>query len=191
MTLHRPLLILFTSLALSGCASWRVSSDIPAPVREALAKAALPDSALAAVALPLDARDSGLRLQAARPMSPGSTMKLVTTIVALDQLGPNWRGRTELLADAAPQGDTLPGPLYLRGGADPDLDWGVLSGLLRKVREQGVRMIQGGLVVDRHLFRPARFDIGVPPFDEAPEYYSDYDETGPFVAEVGDSECAV
>ena len=30
-----------------------------------------------------------------------------------------------------------------------------------------------------------------PTFDEAPEFYSDYDETGPFVAAVGDSECAV
>jgi sulfite reductase (ferredoxin) len=27
--------------------------------------------------------------------------------------------------------------------------------------------------------------------DEAPEFYADYDETGPFVAEIGDSECAV
>jgi len=30
-----------------------------------------------------------------------------------------------------------------------------------------------------------------PTFDEAPEFYSDFDETGPFVAEVGESECAV
>jgi sulfite reductase (ferredoxin) len=30
-----------------------------------------------------------------------------------------------------------------------------------------------------------------PPFDEAPDFYTDFDETGPFVAEVGDSECAV
>jgi hypothetical protein len=26
--------------------------------------------------------------------------------------------------------------------------------------------------------------------EEGPEYYSDFDETGPYVAEVGDSECA-
>ncbi len=26
---------------------------------------------------------------------------------------------------------------------------------------------------------------------EHPEYYADYDETGPFTAEVGESECAV
>ena len=30
-----------------------------------------------------------------------------------------------------------------------------------------------------------------PSFEEAPEFYADYDETGPFVAAVGDSECAV
>jgi len=30
-----------------------------------------------------------------------------------------------------------------------------------------------------------------PTFEEAPDFYSDYDETGPFTAEVGDSECAV
>jgi sulfite reductase beta subunit-like hemoprotein len=30
-----------------------------------------------------------------------------------------------------------------------------------------------------------------PSFDDAPEFYSDYDETGPFIAAVGDSECAV
>jgi sulfite reductase beta subunit-like hemoprotein len=30
-----------------------------------------------------------------------------------------------------------------------------------------------------------------PTFDENPDFYSDYDETGPFTAEVGDSECAV
>jgi len=30
-----------------------------------------------------------------------------------------------------------------------------------------------------------------PAYDDAPDYYSDYDETGPFSGEVGDSECAV
>ena len=85
-----------------GCASLRTSQEVPTPVHEALAKAGLPDTALAAVALPLDARNSGLRLQAERPMSPGSTMKLVTAIVGLDKLGPNSRGRTELLAAAPP-----------------------------------------------------------------------------------------
>ena len=31
----------------------------------------------------------------------------------------------------------------------------------------------------------------IPTPDQDPSFYSDYDETGPFVAAVGDSECAV
>jgi len=34
------------------------------------------------------------------------------------------------------------------------------------------------------------FDV-VPSFEDAPDYYSDFDETGPFVAAAGESECAV
>jgi D-alanyl-D-alanine carboxypeptidase/D-alanyl-D-alanine-endopeptidase (penicillin-binding protein 4) len=97
-------------------------------------------------------------------------MKLVTTIVALERLGTNSRGRTDILASAKPQDGIIRGPLYLRGGADTDLDWGALWGMLRLLREQGVTHIQGGLVVDRSLFNPARLDVGVPPFDEAPEF---------------------
>ena len=43
-----------------------------------------------------------------------------------------------------------------------------------------------------HAIGQALKDLDVfPSFDESPEFYSDYDETGPFVAAVGDSECAV
>ena len=168
---RRALGLLAASLLLSGCASLKsVGPGLPEEVREALGKAGLPEASLAVVAFPLDARTEGLRVQADRPMQPASTMKLVTGVVALDKLGPNSRGRTELLADAAPAGEVLPGPLYLRGGADADLDWGALWLMLRRLREQGLREIRGGLVVDRSLFRPGRLDIGVPPFDEAPEF---------------------
>ena len=164
----QSLSLITIALGLSACASLRTSP--PDAVQEALAKAGLPAQSLAVVAFPLGARERGLRLQSEKPMQPGSTMKLVTAIVALDRLGPNSRGHTELLADAAPQGDVLAGPLYLRGGADSDLDWGALWALLRSLREKGVREIQGGVVVDRSLFRPGRLEIGVPPFDESPEF---------------------
>ena len=102
-------------------------------------------------------------------MQPGSAMKLVTAIVALDVLGPNSKGGTDMLADGVPADGILRTPLYLKGGADTDLDWGALWGLLQRVRDAGVVDLKGGVVVDRHLFEPARADIGVPPFDETPE----------------------
>ncbi|HEY1090760.1 MAG TPA: D-alanyl-D-alanine carboxypeptidase/D-alanyl-D-alanine-endopeptidase [Burkholderiaceae bacterium] len=169
----KSLSLIAAALLVSGCASFAPEPALPAPVRAALEKNGLPESTLAFVAFPLDERQAGLRFQADKPMQPASTMKLVTSVVGLDQLGRNSRGKAELLADTALQGekgDVLPGALYLRGQGDSDLDWGALWLMLRSVREQGVREIRGGIVVDRSFFQPGRLDIGVPPFDEAPEF---------------------
>ena len=48
-------------------------------------------------------------------------------------------------------------------------------------RSGGAREVAAGLKELDHFPTP----------DDAPEFYADYDETGPFSAEVGDSECAV
>ncbi|MBV8603388.1 MAG: D-alanyl-D-alanine carboxypeptidase/D-alanyl-D-alanine-endopeptidase [Pelomonas sp.] len=171
--LHRPhrlfrlAVALAATLALGACANF---APAPTPVEQALSQAGIPLEHLAIVAFPLDARDAGLRLNADRPMQPASTMKLLTAVVALDRLGPNARGFTELLVDGTPHDGRVDGALVLRGGADTDLDWGALWNLLRELREQGVREIGGGLVVDRSLFRPARLDVGAPAFDEEPEF---------------------
>lgn len=170
MLLKSTRLVLLSALCLAGCANLRPSAELPAPVKLALDRAGLPPTALGVVAFPLAQRERGLRFNPEQAMQPASTLKLLTTVVALERLGANARGRTDLLADMPRVGDVLPGPLYLRGGADTDLDWGVLNTLLRSLRDQGVREIQAGLVVDRNLFRPARLDLGQPPFDAAPEF---------------------
>jgi len=157
-------------LALTGCASVQHDRPLPATVIAALQKADMTDAVLGLVAYPLADPARGLRLNPDLPKQPGSTMKLVTTIVALERLGTNARGRTDLLATEKPESGIIKGPLYLRGGADTDLDWGALWGMLRQLREQGIADIQGGLVVDRNLFHPPRTDVGIAPFDESPEF---------------------
>jgi D-alanyl-D-alanine carboxypeptidase/D-alanyl-D-alanine-endopeptidase (penicillin-binding protein 4) len=147
------------------------SDPLPAPVLRALAEAQLSAQALYAVALPL--APGGGRAwghQAEGAVQPGSTMKLVTSVVALAQLGPNLRGFTELRSAAPLQNGVLQGDLLLRGGADPELGIAQFWLLLQELRQQGVMHITGDLVVDRHHWRPARFDQGLAPFDEAPEF---------------------
>lgn len=161
--------MVLAALWLAGCAALS-HRTLPGEVKTALEQAQLPADALGLAVYPLDDSGTGWRFNDQRPMQPASTMKLVTTVVALDKLGPNQRGRTDLLSDAAVEGDSLQGHLYLRGGADPDLDWAALWKILSDLRESGVRRIDGDLVVDRQLFRPARMDLGLPPFDEAPEF---------------------
>ena len=164
--------LLAAALVMSGCAS--LGPDVsapPEPVEAALRQAGVPVSSLAAVAFPLDAPGTGLRLNADRPMAPASTMKTLTAVVALDRLGPNSRGQTQLLAAGEVRDGRLEAPLILKGGGDADLDWAALWAMLREVRERhGIRELAGGIVVDRGLFTPARLDIGAPPFDEQPEF---------------------
>ncbi len=143
---------------------------LPPSVLQALAVAGVPAQALGAVALPLARQGLPFQHRAQVSMQPGSTMKLVTSIVALDHLGPNHRGHTRLLSAAPLQGDTLAGDLVLQGGADPELDLPAFWALLLELRQQGVRRVEGRLLVDRQAWLPARPDAGVPPFDDAPEW---------------------
>jgi D-alanyl-D-alanine carboxypeptidase/D-alanyl-D-alanine-endopeptidase (penicillin-binding protein 4) len=152
---------------------------LPDTVEAALHAAQLPRDAFAAVALPLGGRESGdgrarhglpWRHRAEVPMQPASTMKLVTSVVALDRLGPNHRGHTVLRSAAPLDGDVLRGDLVMQGGLDPDLGLAEVWALLGELRAAGVREIAGDLIVDRTLVYPPRPDLGVPAFDEAPEF---------------------
>ena len=163
-SLSRPLAALFMA------AAWLPAhAQLPAPVMDALRSANIPEDAVSALVL----RDDKTILShlADHPMQPASTMKLVTTLVSLERLGPVFRGRTELRTAGELHGDVLDGDLYLRGGADADFTTETLETMLRTLRYQGIRKIKGRLVVDRQLFNPARLDLGVPAFDESPEAY--------------------
>ena len=144
---------------------------LPPVVSALLAQAGVGDEAFAAIAIPLTTKWARpWQFRATQAMQPGSTMKIVTTVVALDRLGPNHRGRTELFAAGAIEGELLNGDLVLQGGADTEFDLPALWQMLFELRLRGVRDIGGDLLLDRSLFRPPRIDIGLPPFDESPEW---------------------
>ena len=158
------------ALALSLLAAWGTAqAQLPEPVAAALRTTTIPADALSVLVLRGD--QTVLSHLADHPLQPASTMKLVTTLIGLEQLGPIFRGRTELRTDAQQQGEVLEGDLYLRGGADMDLSTETLTAMLRALRLQGIRTIAGRLVVDRQLFNPARPDLGAAQFDEYPEAY--------------------
>ena len=162
-------------------------NPLPMAVAQALQQALVPPDAFAAMVVPVAMPADGLhgvkrgalqaalagprwQVQADKPMQPASTMKLVTSVVALDRLGPNHRGFTELLTQAPQQGELLAGDLVLRGGADPELGLMQLWALLSELRWMGIREIAGDIVLDRTLFRFAPGQAPAGPFDDKPEF---------------------
>ena len=80
------------------------------------------------------------------------------------------RGRAELRSKGEIKDGVLKGDLVLRGMGDADLDWEALQRMLQTLRHKGISQIDGDLILDRQWFQPPRPDLGVPPFDETPEF---------------------
>jgi len=161
----RPVLM---AALLAGLGLSTAQAQLPESVSLLLRSANIPEDAMGAIVL--RGNTVVMSHDAERSMQPASTMKLVTTAVGLEQLGPIFRGRTELRTSADVINGVLKGDLILRGGADTDFNANVLEHMLQTLRNQGIVKIKGDLVLDRQLFQPARPDIGAPPFDESAEF---------------------
>ncbi|MGG2400123.1 D-alanyl-D-alanine carboxypeptidase/D-alanyl-D-alanine-endopeptidase [Pseudomonas sp. SH1-B] len=125
---------------------------LPAKVEQALKANKISDQSLSVMTVPLAGQSGGLQFNADVSVNPASTMKLVTTFAALELLGPNHQWKTEFYADGPVKDGVLHGNLYLKGGGDPKLNMEKLWLLLRDLRINGVRQVQGDLVLDRSFF---------------------------------------
>ncbi len=93
---------------------------------------------------------TGEILEAHRPdaaQPPASVTKVVTTLYALDALGPDYRFRTRVLALGPVEAGVLQGDLVLEGGGDPLLDTDALGALARALRTGGLGGVTGRLLV--------------------------------------------
>lgn len=141
---------LLLALFAAGAAS---AADLPRAVARALRAAGIPSASVGAVVQEVGAPRVTLAVNERMPMNPASTMKLVTTYAALENLGPAYRWTTEAYVD----GDDL----VLHGTGDPKLNYESFWMLLRNLRGRGLRDIRGDIVLDRSYFAPAQYG----PFD--------------------------
>lgn len=84
-------------------------------------------------------------------LRPASCMKLVTSITALDALGPNYEYQTALYYTGEIQGRTLVGNIYCVGGFDPMITQADVITLASSIRQLGVDSIRGLIVADRSM----------------------------------------
>jgi serine-type D-Ala-D-Ala carboxypeptidase/endopeptidase (penicillin-binding protein 4) len=152
------------------------AQSLPAGVEAALARARIPQGAVAVLVQDAEAsKPPRLAHRSNVAMNPASVMKLVTTYAALDLLGPAYTWSTPIYLDGRLRNGVLEGNVYIKGQGDPKLVLERLWLLLRRLQGLGVRRIAGDLVLDRSAFElpasdPARFD-GEPlrPYNAAPD----------------------
>lgn len=96
-----------------------------------------------------------LQYNALKPFNPASTMKVLTTLTALEQLGPGYTWNTAVYPLGEIRDGTLNGDLLIQGGGDPFLLEEHVRNLLKAVQRAGISRITGDLVLDTSYFDPA------------------------------------
>ena len=147
----------------ASLAASAIAEDLPPATRAALTRHGVPDSAVSIVVRDVATGNNLLGLNSALPRSPASTMKVLPTWAALDLLGPAYAWKTRALADAPVAKGVLKGNLYLQGGGDPLLTIERWWRFVNDLRQTGLRVIEGDIVVDQTRFtapgeRPEDFD---------------------------------
>ncbi|HEX5362791.1 MAG TPA: D-alanyl-D-alanine carboxypeptidase/D-alanyl-D-alanine-endopeptidase, partial [Gallionella sp.] len=142
------------------------AASLPDAVRQSLQQAGIPLEGVAVEVREVGARRPLISLNAARPMNPASTMKLLTTYVGLDLLGPAYTWKTEAYLDGELKDGVLDGDLVLKGYGDPKFTVEQFWLWLAELRARGLRDIRGDLVLDRSFFALPAFDSGA--FDNDP-----------------------
>ena len=136
------------------------TTELPEPVSKVLTRYKLPPGSFSAFVQKVGAASPLLTFNENVPRNPASAMKLLTTFVALDELGPTYEWRTEVYADGAIKDGVLDGDLLIKGYGDPYLLTERLWLLQRELRSQGVQQINGDLVIDNSWFAREELDPG-------------------------------
>ncbi len=121
------------------------------------------------MAISLTRGDTLFSTNAGTPLMPASTMKMLTSAVAFERLGPSYQFSTDVLHDGTlgPDG-TLSGNLYLRGDGDPSLSGRYMPGgpgapmnyLADQLASRGVKRVTGDVVGDASAFDDQRIPDG-------------------------------
>lgn len=155
--------IMVTLLTAAGLWASSACADAPRERSEALVASTLqrygiPREGWSIYVQEVGASEPILAVDEDLPRNPASTMKLLTTLVGLEELGPAYTWKTEAYAVSPVKNGRLEGDLYLKGYGDPYLVTESFWTLLNGLRNLGLRHITGDLVLDGSYLQPEPTD---------------------------------
>ncbi|CAN5265088.1 D-alanyl-D-alanine carboxypeptidase/D-alanyl-D-alanine-endopeptidase [soil metagenome] len=85
--------------------------------------------------------------------NPASVLKILTSVVAIDKLGADFRWQTKVFAQNQIENGTLNGDLILYGQGAPDLSDEGIENLANQLKAKGLQRIKGGIIGDESYFK--------------------------------------
>ena len=100
----------------------------------------------------LDRGESLYELRAGKLFIPASNLKILTTAVALQVLGPNYRFPTRIYTDGELKDGELNGNLYIKGYGDPKFVTEQMWLLVNKLKNLPLYKVNGNIIGDDSFF---------------------------------------
>lgn len=168
---HRGLSLRIVCTAMVFCLvittrGYAADKELPAEIQSALNVRQVPHNSLSIYVEDVDTGKPVLQWLDDEPRNPASTIKLLTTLVSLDILGPTYRWKTEVFARGTQRNGRLDGDLLVKGYGDPFLVMERVWQFVRDIRYAGVRDISGDLLIDDSYFEVGDYDPAA--FDKQP-----------------------
>ncbi len=98
--------------------------------------------------------------EAQKLFNPASIQKLLTSMVALDKLGAEFRWKTQILAEQNIENGTLNGDLVLYGQGSPDFDDSGIDNLVNQLKTRGLKRVTGKIIGDESYFKGDKIGDG-------------------------------
>ena len=155
------------SVILLACQAVTLAAPMPRQLEMITTGHGLPRGSYAFVVHEKGKDGALLSINADRPMNPASAIKVVTTLTALEELGPAYHWRTDVYTMGKVVAGVLHGDLLIKGYGDPYLVTENFWKLLQELRRKGISHITGDLVIDDSFFEVP--DIDTAEFDNKPE----------------------
>ncbi len=159
-------LVLVFTFCTSPAVAAPAPASAPAPIAQTIAAQHLPNGTVSFAIIDIESGRLVAGQNIDTPRSPASTIKVVTTFASLDLLGPAYVWRTRALVRGELDNGVLDGDLILQGGGDPYMTLERWWSFARTLRDRGLRIIHGDIVIDNTAFSLPAEDPGA--FDGRP-----------------------
>ncbi|MFN8575470.1 MAG: D-alanyl-D-alanine carboxypeptidase/D-alanyl-D-alanine-endopeptidase [Candidatus Sericytochromatia bacterium] len=99
-------------------------------------------------------------LNSSKLFTPASNTKVLTSLIALEKLGKDYKFKTILSSDAKISNKTLNGDLYFIFKGDPTFKHQDIDYLFSKLKENGIEKIEGNIIIDKSYFDDILYGSG-------------------------------
>lgn len=130
-------------------------SQLPPAVLRVMNRVGIPTKNVSIYVREANTNEVVLEVNDEQPRSPASVIKVLTTYVALDSLGPSYTWKTRAYGSGPLANGVLNGDLFVVGGGDPYMTSEHWWRFVQSLREQGLAKISGDFVIDHSYFAPA------------------------------------